>query len=398
MERRSGTVLVGYEYGLGLGHLARTLPVARALKARGHEVIYFLYNPSEIAAVLNEEALPLLPVTGMKAEIPGMTHTPAFNAYSDFMAMAGFYSREQLRVALNIWQTIFEYVRPDLIVCDHSPFCCLAAFGRIPVIQLGDGFTLPPVHEAWFPLIRGQAARVDQEFIFDNMRAVQKHCRRKIPEAITEPFQTAARLLCTLPEIDHYAIGRRDPVAGPPERDCFFPEPFPEEKRIFAYLKKDYRYLDDIIAAICRIALPCDIVINGLPGVRASWRRNEAVKFYDTPQPVGDLLRKASVVLHHGGNGLSCAALSMGRMQLVAPAWQESELTAEALSRIGAGRILRPGEIADGTAGGIVDALAGDLKMADRVQSIARDIQSRGPWNFMKQSIAVCERILCDCR
>jgi len=37
-----GKILIGYEYGMGMGHLARMLPIARALTKRGHQVTFFM--------------------------------------------------------------------------------------------------------------------------------------------------------------------------------------------------------------------------------------------------------------------------------------------------------------------------------------------------------------------
>ena len=58
--------------------------------------------------------------------------------------VCGFGTLETLFPATLSWRTIFDKLRPDLIVCDHSPVVCFAAYGRIPVVQVGDGFTIPP--------------------------------------------------------------------------------------------------------------------------------------------------------------------------------------------------------------------------------------------------------------
>src|SRR3546814_12735175 len=72
-------------------------------------------------------------------------------AYSDIMVYCGFGRLESLFTATLAWRTVFDQLRPDLIVCDHSPIVCFAAYGRIPVVQVGDGFTLPPAEGDSFP-------------------------------------------------------------------------------------------------------------------------------------------------------------------------------------------------------------------------------------------------------
>ena len=218
-----GKILIGYEWGLGMGHLARMLPIARALSNRNHQVVFFLYNPSECAKIIASEPLPILPVMGMSARIPELGNPPRHNSYSDVVAsISGYYPDNLFTMTLS-WETIFDIYKPDLIVCDHSPTCCLAAFGRFPVVLMGDGFTLPPAHESVFPVTRGDSPIIDPDRLLENMRIVQKMHGHKIPQAITEPFRTAARLFCTLPELDHYPLMRRDTVVGPPPNDIHKP-------------------------------------------------------------------------------------------------------------------------------------------------------------------------------
>ena len=45
-------VLVVWEHGGNLGHLARLLPVARALRERGHAVVFAVAQPRAVAPLL----------------------------------------------------------------------------------------------------------------------------------------------------------------------------------------------------------------------------------------------------------------------------------------------------------------------------------------------------------
>jgi len=67
-------------------------------------------------------------------------------------------------------------------------------------------------------LPRGKASLniVDPTRLLENMRIVQKMHGQKIPQTITEPFRTSARLFCTLSKLDHYQLMRRDAVIVPP--------------------------------------------------------------------------------------------------------------------------------------------------------------------------------------
>ena len=300
-------ILIGYEWGLGMGHLARMLPIARALSARNHQVILFLYNPSECAKIIAREHLPVLPVMGMNVRIPELGTPPRFHSYSDVIASISGYYPENLFTATLSWKTIFDLYKPDLIVCDHSPNCCLAAFGRIPVVLMGDGFTLPPAHEPVFPVTRGSSPVLDPARLHENMRIAQKMHGHRIPQTITEPFRTAARLFCTLPELDHYPLIRRDTVIGPPPNDLLEPAEPPTEPRWFAYLKAEFPATGKILESLCTVKFHGEVYISNLtPEWEEMLTRNNIVVHHDPPL-MNEILPRVSVVLHHGGNGVSCA-------------------------------------------------------------------------------------------
>ena len=75
-------ILIGYEYGSGMGHLARMLPIARALSDRNHQVVIFVRNPQECAHTLVKEKLPVLPVMNIKANIPEINMKSGGTAYT----------------------------------------------------------------------------------------------------------------------------------------------------------------------------------------------------------------------------------------------------------------------------------------------------------------------------
>jgi len=387
-------ILVGYEYGIGMGHLARLLPIARALKNRNHHVVFFLYNPGECTKIIANENLPIIPVLDIKARVSEMGTPLRTHSYSDIIAsLCGYYHDNMFTVTLS-WKTIFDIYKPDLIVCDHSPNCCLAAFGRIPVVQMGDGFTLPPAHEAVFPLMRGAAPVIDPDRLLENMRVVQKMHGGKIPQTITEPFRTVARLFCTLPELDHYPLMRRDTVIGPPPDDLLNPADAPVEPRWFAYLKAGFPATGKILESLCNVKIPGEVYISGLTAELEGRLTSNNIVVHHDPPPLSGILPRVSVILHHGGNGVSCAALSAGRPQIVVPMYQETQMTGERLRRMGVGHILSSEDMQSGSAGNILSEVIENKEMIERAQTVAGNIRSRGSYRFLETCIETCENIL----
>ena len=77
-----------------MGHLARILPIAKALIKRSHKVIIFLFNHQERAKNISGERMPVIPVMNMITHIPEMGYQPRLHSYSDSIAIAGCYYPE----------------------------------------------------------------------------------------------------------------------------------------------------------------------------------------------------------------------------------------------------------------------------------------------------------------
>ena len=379
---------------MGMGHLARILPIVRNLSDRDHKVILFVRNPQECVRILAKEKLPILPVMNIKANIPEMRMQSRYYSYSDFMAIAGCYFLEHLFTITLSWKTIFDLYKPDLIICDHSPNCCLAAFARIPVVLLGDGFTLPPAHEPTFPGTVGAENIVDPGRLLENMRSVQKMHGNRMPQTLTEPFRTAGRLFCTLPELDYYPLLRRDTIIGPPPNDLIDQIPPPNEPRWFAYLKAGFPITGKILESLCNVKIPGEVYISDLTPEGAERLTRSSIVVHYEPPPMNQILSRISVVLHHGGNGVASAVLSAGRPQILVPMYHEAEVTGGFIRRAGAGHLLFPEDVQSTDVGALITETTENKETMDRAQTVAYNIHARGPGRYLEICMETCEKIL----
>jgi rhamnosyltransferase subunit B len=384
-------VLVGYELGGGHGHVHRLMPLVRALEARGHRVTFFLRNIRENAVLLARERRPILPVADLVARIPGAPNPAPLASYGDIMCTAGFYRRQTLHAGVMAWTTQLDLARPDLVVADHSPVLLLACFRRLPVLQVADGFTLPPAEAADFPLFRkGRKPMVDPAHLLAVMRDVQKHHGLPVPETVTEPFRTAGRLVCTLPELDPYGALRRDPVIGPVE-GLQAPLPPPGgAPHFFAYLSLEHRRTRALLQGLKASAMTGEIFARGMTDQVAKALQRPGLTIHRAPQPMAEVLARANVILHHGGNGTCCAALSAGRVQVLAPTHMEARLSADALVRLGVGRLLGGGD--DPAA--VLEEFASDSSSLARATELAEEIAGRGPQRSVERIVETCLALL----
>mgnify|MGYP003700680545 FL=1 len=388
-------VLVGYELGAGHGHVNRLLPLVRALEARGHKVTFFLRNIHENAVLLARENRAVLPVPDLLARIPGAPNPAPLATYADIMCTAGFFRRQVLHAGLLAWNTLLEQAKPDLVVADHSPVLMLACFQRYPVLQVADGFTLPPAQDADFPVFRkGRKPLVDPAHVLKVMQDVQKHHKRPLPQSVTEPFRTAGRLVCTLPELDPYAELRRDPVIGPVE-GLQAPQPLPEKRpHFFAYVSLEHKKTRPFLQGLKASTMPGEIFARRMTDQVAQALQRPGLTVHREPQPMPEVLARASVILHHGGNGTCCAALSGGRPQVLLPTHMEARLSAEALVKLGCGYRLAAEEANRDGLPALLEKVGKDAAMAARAVQVSQEIAARGPQNTVDRIVETCLALL----
>src|SRR6185503_10498015 len=134
-------VLCAWELGSGLGHIGRIVPIARELRALGHEVVMVLRDSAYMhitrADGFDTLAAPLLHEP--------RNANPQPLSLSDILLNLGYDDVRALRGALQGWHSLLRLVKPAIVMADYAPMA-LAASGmaRIPRITVGSGFALPP--------------------------------------------------------------------------------------------------------------------------------------------------------------------------------------------------------------------------------------------------------------
>jgi UDP:flavonoid glycosyltransferase YjiC (YdhE family) len=386
-------VLVGYERGNNLGHYWRLVPVAEALAAEGHQVTLFLRNPYDCRGAITRNPLPFIQSPDLVAPNPAEREHKRMGSYSDIMVYGGFGSLETLFTATLGWHTIFDSLRPDLIVCDHSPLLCFAAYGRIPIVQVGDGFTIPPAQGDAFPgLQRHRHATVPVERIVAVMNQVQSRLGGPQIATVTAPLRTAARLVCTLTAFDPYRDTRIDPVIGPTE-GLQAPTPIPEKPHIFAYLGLEHQVTRKLLGALMECDLPAEVYIRGMTAEIAAKYQRPGLVFFDSLQPIDQLLERTTLAIHHGGSGMSLACCSVGRPQIVLPVHDENLMYTQALERVGIAELMTQKDLENG-GGARIAAFDADTRRRARAGAIAEEIRKAGPFRPMDHILQACRAAL----
>jgi len=374
-------VVFGAELGAGFGHVRRLLPLARAVRQAGHRPIFFAGNPGEVAPLLEEEAFEVraAPTAGMSG--PRRPTGGGAVTFGDILGDAGFADRERLVAAARAWDDCLAAARPVAVVCELSPFLCLAAAGGdIPLLSTGHGFILPPPDGAVFPSLYEGVPRFAESALLANVNHACQ-VRGRVPlTALPRLLHGSAHAVTGLAELDPYRELRREAPVGPPAL-ASRPATVAPTDDLFGYLVGDAPTTTSILLGWVTSGLTGQVFIRRpQPEQRAIVAASSRIAWLEAPTPIQEALDRANLVLHHGSMLLAEEALVAGRPQLVAPVYLEHLFTARALARIGLAHVIRPGLAPEAIAPAITAAASdGDAKAAARAFSGAHAELGRDP-------------------
>jgi UDP:flavonoid glycosyltransferase YjiC (YdhE family) len=390
-------ILLGWELGGGLGHTARLLSVARHLQERGHETRFVLKSRATLsllqAATFDAQNAPQL-------QTRSTAHSASpFQAksYADLLEAHGSDNLQLLSTVLSKWDTVLAEYHPDLILCDHAPFLCLAAFGRIPAVCVGTGFTCPPVSGSTFPSFAANGALNDnQTRILSVVRDAQRNRGAPLPDRLTQILGHADQFDTTWPQLDPYFAVRQSEAIGPldPVKHTDRHRDFDSRPSFYAYLSADMPGVELVVIALKRAGFDGRVYFRGASYSLIQRLRSEGLNVEMHPPQLSEALATAAFVLHHGGAGVATDSLAIGCPQLVLPRFVEQQLTGQCLERFQLGRSLF-GEVRLSA----VVAAAHELMSDDnqrRAIEIAASLRAEIPMPGIDRVIEACHQRLAD--
>ncbi|KAF0244821.1 MAG: glycosyl transferase-like [Planctomycetota bacterium] len=369
-------ILFGWELGGGHGHVRTLLPIARELAARGHTPVFAVRNVPDVWPVLRREGFAVLAAPfwhRRNARVRGAFHARSFE---DLLSFHGWGEPDELEALLRAWDALIDLVHPAGVVLDHAPALCLAAMGRVPSVQVGTGFSVPPAHLPEFPVMDPNAEPVmAARDLVASIQEVQRRRHQAVPDAVPGIFRAATRCLTILPELDPYAGNRTEKPMGPADAP---PAPLapPRAPRWFAYMTAEQESAEKMLLEFAGTGIPGEAYVRGAGPALRERMLDAGIDIHDQPAPMHEVLPRASVVVHNGGIGLTTAALGAGRPQILVPQHLEQRLTAGLLVKMGVALSVTDRE----SPGSLLRRLVkGTLYMME-AQDRAESVRKRGPW------------------
>lgn len=338
------TIALIWELGSDYGHIGRFLPIAQALKARGHRPVMILRDISRADEMLGAYGLEYLQAP---LWLPPVSGLPQALNLTETLFLFGFLQPAGLLSILRAWRKLFELLRPDLLVFDHAPTALLASRGLgLPRLITGNSFAVPrratpmPLYQWWDPKAGAPAREQDCEdklvrnanHALDALQAPRLAC-------VADLYDAEATLITGVAELDVY--GPREPAlyTGAINSIDHGAEPrWPagRERRVFAYLKPHYAQLEAVVTALSKLDASVLVFAPGLAKATVQRLQTANLAFSSEPLRMRSVREQADMAVCHAG-GTVDVMLAAGKPLFVLPLQMEQMMTSRRLEQCGCG-------------------------------------------------------------
>jgi hypothetical protein len=342
------TILLTWELGAGLAHFVNLLPLARGLREHGHRVFAALKDLSQA-----ERVFAGLGLSYFQAPIsihPCANPIDPPRTFPHILHNQGFGELGGLRAMADAWRNIYEAVRPDLVIFDHSPMALLAARScGAKRALVGAGFFCPPDEypmrdlRPWLPSDPARLAR-DEDLVLAHANAILAAWGQEPLARLSQLYyQVDENFLITFPELDHYP-GRQGarywgiwPNVGSKKPDW----PGGQDQRVFAYLKP-FRGLPFLLEQLSQLRYPTLVYGDRIDRSLRQRFQSGTMRWEDEPLDLREVGRTCDLAILNGNYGTTVAMLLAGKPLLEVPLTLEQDMVSAIVNRLGAGLSASP--------------------------------------------------------
>lgn len=362
-----------WELGAGTGHVTTLLPLASAMRARGHDVRFLLRDPGAGADLEGAAEIPRegAPVWSGTAVYPNPLNL------GEILVNFGYHDPGPVRQLVDAWRERLRASRA--VIANVAPAAHLAARTLgIPSFEISQGFHVPPQtlpsppFRDWEPAPRARLEAADARVLNAMNSALAAYGAQPIA-TLGELFAGRAMLL-TYPELDIYPErGASDyyGITDSGEGKAAPAWPAGDGARVFAYLYHYYRGLEPLLLALAGLKLPALVFCRGIEPELKEKLSGRSVHFSEEPMSVSRLLPQCGLVVCHASHQMTAQALLAGKPMLLVPTQLEQFLITRRVVRYGAGLGIAP-EVPNADFAGALTQLVESAGYAARASEFAQ--------------------------
>jgi UDP:flavonoid glycosyltransferase YjiC (YdhE family) len=369
-------LLYAWEFGANLGHIGAFLPLARALRERGHHVDWAVVSSTSAARVLDKEGFSWL----QAPTCPEQARQGPPLSYADILLRFGYANPTDLLGLTVAWRELIRLTSAQAMLADHAPTALLAARTlKLPAVLYSSGFYVPPGRRPipnmrpWLPIPESQLLALE-DLALANINRVLERFNQPGLDALWQLFQIEEDTLLGFPELDHY------PDRGParywgnlPDAGVGIAPQWPNlpGKRLFAYLRRECRHHEAALQALRDLGLPTVIFFPDAPEELLIRFSAPHLVFSRQPIDLSKAAQDVAAAITYAGMSTTTQFLLAGKPLLLLPGQLEQFLMARRVAEMGAGLFIDP----EKPATGLADALRHVVESTDiaaNAQAFAR--------------------------
>ena len=334
-------VVLAWELGANLGHIAPLRMIARHLRAQGHDCCFAARDLAGAEEFLEPELGPVLQAPVRLG--PGRNLVRTQVSYASLLNNTGFDDILGLAGRLRAWRGLLQDRRAALLVADHAPTALLAARTLgLPAVHIGTGFTVPPLQQP-FPVFRpdsviaAEVLRHNETAVLANINAALARLQLPALHSLQDLFTDAAQHVLSYAELDHYPGPRPEPHAGVPDSSHgSIPEwPPGDGPKILGYLRP-YKDLSVVLEALKQSRARVLLRVGDTSAARLRAFERPGLRIIDQPLNMRLAARDCDAFINYASHGVTAEMLLAGKPGLLLPTNLERELVARRAIQLGA--------------------------------------------------------------
>jgi hypothetical protein len=384
-----------WELGGHTGHVATLLPIARAMRAGGHDVRFLLQDAQAGADLEGSADIP-------RETAPHWVGPPVYASprnFGEILHNFGYHDAHALKQLVDAWR---ERMRlSHALVANVAPAAHIAARTLgIPSFEISQGFHVPPPAwpspplQDWLRAPRAELEAADRRVV-GAINEVLAAFGVKPVATIGELFEGRA-LLLTYPELDIYSERGPAEYFGVPDsgEGRLVPE-WPEGRgpRVFAYLYRDYAALAPLLESLHRLDAPTLMLCRGMDAQLRGSHAHGPVFIADKPMSVSRLLPECDLVVCHASHQMTSQSLLAGKPALLLPTQLEQFLIMRRVVRHGMG-LGMASDVHDPDFAAALTGLAREKKYASKAGEFAARYRGHDRSAALKEMVRRCEAAL----
>lgn len=308
------TVVLAWELGGGLGHIASFLPIVKGLKEAGFRPFLVFKDISSVEKIYKNIEVEYTQAPTWQSTLHTSDHQESI---VDTLFHSGYLDQAGMLSMTKAWMHLLSTINPSVLITDFAPTALLAnKVLRLPTLIFGNSFSvLPktspmPPYQSWLKKPPSEKTlRAKETKCLQTINTVLQHLDCSPLDELHELYNADHTFIRTDKLLDVYknrdakAVEYLGAISTQDIGDSKVLWPSDTLKKIFVYIKPSYEGTPEFLNVIKHIDAQFMIYCPGLPvTTKTNLQQYSHIIVSDTPYRINTVREECDYAIIHGGN------------------------------------------------------------------------------------------------